>query len=43
MEVPCCRGLMQIAGMAVGKAKRKIPVKQIIVGVQGNIVEECWV
>jgi ferredoxin len=43
MEVPCCGGLLQIAKTAVDKAKRKIPVKAIIVGVQGNIIKEEWV
>lgn len=43
MEVPCCNGLMQIAQMAVGRATRKVPVKRIIVGVQGEIKAESWV
>lgn len=43
MEVPCCGGLMQIAKMAVQASARKIPVKQIVVGIQGNIISEDWV
>jgi Pyruvate/2-oxoacid:ferredoxin oxidoreductase delta subunit len=43
MEVPCCSGLLQIAKAATQKAIRKIPVKQIIVGIQGNILKEDWV
>lgn len=43
MEVPCCSGLMQLAKMAAGQAKRKVPVKRIIIGVQGEIKDESWV
>lgn len=43
MEVPCCGGLLQIAKIAVGQAKRKIPVKLIVVGLQGEIKKEEWV
>lgn len=43
MEVPCCGGLMQIAQMAAQKATRKIPIKKIVVGVQGTINDESWV
>ncbi len=43
MEVPCCGGLMQIAKMAVQASARKIPVKQIVIGIQGDIISEDWV
>lgn len=43
MEVPCCGGLMQMVQAAAGKANRKIPVKSIVVSVQGEILEEEWV
>ena len=43
MEVPCCSGLMQIAQMAIGKAQRRVPVKQVVIGVQGNLVSETWI
>jgi NAD-dependent dihydropyrimidine dehydrogenase PreA subunit len=42
MEVPCCGGLLMLARKAVETANRKIPVKKIVVGVQGNILEEDW-
>lgn len=42
MEVPCCGGLLQIAKTAVQNANRKIPIKQIIVGIRGNIIGEEW-
>lgn len=43
MEVPCCRGLQQMVKTAAEKAKRKVPVKSVIVGIQGNILSEEWV
>ncbi|MFZ4456019.1 MAG: ATP-binding protein [Bacteroidales bacterium] len=43
MEVPCCGGLLQLAKVAVAQATRKVPVKLIVIGVQGNIVKEEWI
>lgn len=43
MEVPCCGALVQLAPQAAAKAGRKIPVKKIIVGIQGGILKEEWV
>ncbi|MFH2143923.1 MAG: 4Fe-4S binding protein [Bacteroidota bacterium] len=43
MEVPCCSGLLQIVKQAVSKAKRKVPIKAIVVGIQGQILDEEWV
>jgi len=43
MEVPCCGGLLQLVNKAIESAKRKVPVKKIVVGVQGNILEEDWI
>ncbi len=43
MEVPCCSGILQMAKMAVEKANRKIPVKAIVVGLDGEIRSEEWV
>ncbi len=43
MEVPCCGGLLQIARNAATKATRKVPVKLIIVGLQGQVIKEEWV
>ncbi len=42
MEVPCCGGLLQLAQLAQERSTRKIPVKLIIVGLQGNVVSEKW-
>ncbi len=43
MQVPCCGGLTAIAQQALQSAKRKIPVKSIVVSLQGDILSEDWV
>jgi ferredoxin len=43
MEVPCCGGLIQMVKMAVDKAQRKVPVKLVTVGIQGDILAEEWI
>ena len=43
MQVPCCRGLLAIAQQALRQAKRKVPVKAIIVSLQGEILSEDWI
>jgi len=43
MQVPCCFGLAQIAKDGAEKASSKIPVKQIVVGLEGNILSEEWI
>jgi hypothetical protein len=43
MEVPCCGGLLQMVRAALSKSSRKVPVKQTIVGISGNILKEEWV
>ncbi|MBU2495124.1 MAG: 4Fe-4S binding protein [Candidatus Omnitrophica bacterium] len=42
MQVPCCRGLLNLAQTALEKSKRKVPVKYIVVGIGGEIIEEEW-
>jgi len=42
MEVPCCGGLSAIAKLALASAKRKVPVKEIVVGLNGDIRQEEW-
>ena len=43
MQVPCCMGLSQLAKLAISQSKRKIPLKLIVVGIQGEILKEEWV
>jgi hypothetical protein len=42
MEVPCCSGLLQMAELALSQCTRQIPVKLIIVSVDGQIKQEKW-
>lgn len=42
MEVPCCGGLLRLAKEAAARASRKIPVKQIIVSLKGEVLREEW-
>jgi NAD-dependent dihydropyrimidine dehydrogenase PreA subunit len=43
MEVPCCGGLLQMVKTALANSTRKVPVKKIIVGINGNVLREEWV
>jgi hypothetical protein len=42
MQVPCCMGLLNLARQAAESAKRKVPIKYVVVGVQGEILQEEW-
>ncbi len=42
MEVPCCEGLSQLVQMAAARANRKVPIKEIVIGIRGEIVSEEW-
>lgn len=43
MQVPCCRGLLNLALQAVRASSRKVPVKAVVVSVEGEIISEEWV
>ena len=43
MQVPCCAGLVAIAQQALQSAKRKIPIKSIVISLQGDVLSEDWV
>ena len=43
MQVPCCRGLLMMAQQAQQESSRKIPIKVMVVGVQGEILEDTWI
>lgn len=43
MQVPCCMGLLNLAQQATQKSERKVPIKYIVVGLQGEILQEEWV
>jgi ferredoxin len=42
MEVPCCGGLLRLAQQAAASASRKIPVKAVVLGRNGQIMREEW-
>lgn len=43
MQVPCCGGLLHLVKEAASQATRKVPIKRIVVGIKGEILEEDWV
>lgn len=43
MEVPCCGGLLQMVRRAQASASRKVPVKQMVISLSGNVLSEEWV
>jgi NAD-dependent dihydropyrimidine dehydrogenase PreA subunit len=42
MEVPCCGGLVRLANEAASRAERKVPIKRILIGIRGQVLEESW-
>jgi len=42
MEVPCCAGLVGLAKEAAERAGRKVPVKQTVIDLRGEVVGEQW-
>ncbi|MFQ6067392.1 MAG: 4Fe-4S ferredoxin, partial [bacterium] len=43
MQVPCCMGLVSLAKEALEDSKRKVPLKSMVVSLQGDILSEEWV
>jgi hypothetical protein len=43
MEVPCCGGLSQMVKMATQMASRRVPVKEVVISVKGEVLAEEWV
>ena len=43
MQVPCCSGLVHIAKQGAARAKRKVPIKSVVVSPQGEILREEWI
>lgn len=43
MEVPCCNGLMRLVQDAMVKAKRRVPVKRMVISSKGEVLKEEWV
>lgn len=42
MEVPCCGGLMGMAKMARERAGRNVPIKETIISIRGEVLQEDW-
>ena len=42
MEVPCCMGLLEVVKKAASNARRKIPIKHIVVSIKGEVLEDNW-
>jgi ferredoxin len=43
MQVPCCGGLFQMVKQAVDNSEKEIPLKVVVVGIQGEILQEVEV
>lgn len=43
MQVPCCRGLLNLSRNAIAAASRKIPLNCVVISMQGEILNEEWV
>lgn len=43
MEVPCCGGLLHMVRKALSNSSRKVPVRSIITGINGLILEDTWI
>jgi len=42
MQVPCCMGLLNLVQQAAAEVTRKVPVKSLVVGLKGEILQEEW-
>jgi hypothetical protein len=42
MQVPCCGGLLRVVQQAASAAQRKVPIKAIVVSIEGSVLQEQW-
>jgi hypothetical protein len=42
MQVPCCSGLAHVAKTALERTSRKVPVKIVVVSLEGEILADEW-
>lgn len=40
MEVPCCFGLVHIVEESIRSSKSKIPLREVVIGIKGDIIED---
>jgi len=43
MQVPCCQGLLRLAQAAVSQAQRKVPIRCVVVSLQGDVLRDEWI
>ncbi len=43
MQVPCCRGVLSLAQQAAEASGRQVPVKYLVVSIEGEILREEWI
>lgn len=43
MQVPCCRGLLATALAAARQSRKKVPIRCVVVGLQGDVLQEEWI
>ncbi len=42
MQVPCCHGLVGLAAQALAESERKVPVRYVVAGLSGEVLQEDW-
>jgi len=42
MQVPCCHGLVALASQALQESSRKVPVRCVVAGFKGEVLQEDW-
>ena len=42
MEVPCCSGLLRMAQMAAQRTSRKVPIRRVVLNIEGQIIDDNW-
>ncbi len=42
MQVPCCRGLLSLAVQALQNSRRKVPIRYVVAGLQGDVLQDGW-
>lgn len=43
MQVPCCTGLVHLAKQVLESSRRKVPIEQVVVSLQGEILSREWI
>jgi len=43
MEVPCCSGLVHMAKEAINASGRDIPLREVVIGIRGEVKTQCQV